>query len=608
MCGIYAIAGKHKEPVKRVMLGLERLEYRGYDSFGVGVRMNGGDENTIFAERFLGAPSYASVNDVYKGRLENLYSKVNGGSLVIGHTRWATHGKVIEKNAHPQRDESGRVLVVLNGIIENYADLRSELEKQYGVKFRSETDTEVIPQLIGFYLKKGMTFEDAALQTARRLSGRFAFVAMEKDSDFLLCFRGGSPLVIGRGAEEFFVSSDPSAFGDGVEEAYALEIGEYARIGQSGIQLGLFKDGKSVTRDFAKLGDIAEAVTKEGYPYFMLKEIMEQENAIRRAMNQEDSLFLEAAQTIHHAMRSPKGGVYFVACGTAANMGTIASKWFVSIAGMPMNFSQPSDFLPFVGKDSVIIAVSQSGETADVLEVVEKCKTLGASIISVVNVETSSLARLSDHVLPIKSGTEIGVAATKTAICQLAVLHLLVVAVAGNIKSGRSVLSLTAHALGEMLTEEYLEVIKTVASRFSRKEHLYVIGRGIMHPVALEGALKIKEISYIHAESFNAGELKHGPIALIERGTPVVALVPNDETKADILNNLSEVRARGAVVIGISSVNNPLFDEWIPITNVGAGTPIVSVVPLQMLAYFFAILRNKNPDKPRNLAKSVTVK
>ena len=605
MCGIYAIAGKHKAPVKRVMIGLERLEYRGYDSFGVGVRMNDGDKNIIFAEHFLGAPSLAPANDFYKNRLLPLYTKVNGGSLVVGHTRWATHGKVVEKNAHPQSDASGRVLVVLNGIIENYADLRLELEKQHGITFRSDTDTEVIPQLIGFYLKEpGMSFEDAALKTARRLTGRFAFVAMEKDSDFLLCFRGGSPLVIGRGSEEYFVSSDPSAFGDGVEEAYALEIGEYARIGKSGIQLGLFKNGKSVARDFAKLGDIAEAVTKEGYPHFMLKEIMEQENALRRAMNQEDNLFFKAAETI----RSAKGEVYFMACGTAANMSAIAGKWFVSIAGMQMNFSQPSDFLPFVTKNSVLIAVSQSGETADVLEVAEKCKALGARVVAVVNTETSSLARLSDHVLPIKAGTEIGVAATKTAVCQLAVLHLLVSAVAGAVAGGRSVLSLSAHALGEMLTEEYAEMIQDIASRFFQKEHLYVLGRGIMHPVALEGALKIKEISYIHAEAFNAGELKHGPIALIEEGTPVVALVPNDETKADILNNLSEVRARGAVVIGISSVNNPLFDEWIPVTDVGAGTPIVSIVPLQMLAYSFAILRDKNPDKPRNLAKSVTVK
>jgi glucosamine--fructose-6-phosphate aminotransferase (isomerizing) len=611
MCGIYGIAEKRgKKPVERVLLGLKRLEYRGYDSFGVGVRMNGGGESSLLIERFLGAPSAAVENSRYKTRLLALRKKVGNGSLVVGHTRWATHGGVNEKNAHPQRDASGRVLVVLNGIIENYSELRLELEKKHGVKFRSETDTEVIPQLIGMYMSKnGMSFEDAALQTARRLAGRFAFVAMEKDSDFLLCFRDGSPLVIGRSNEGSFVSSDPAAFGDGVEEAYFLESGEYARIGDSGIKIGFFRnenDKAFPSRHFSKLGDIAETVTKEGYPHFMLKEIMEQENALRRAMNQDDSMFLEAAKCIREAK-----GVYLVGCGTAANVSKVAREWFADIAGVQVSFSHASQFARFyrfIGEGSVVVAVSQSGETADVLEVAEKCKERGAKLITVVNTESSSLARMSEHVLPIKAGAEVGVAATKTALCQLAVLHLLVSAVADDMESGRSLLSLTAHAMGEVLVEEYLKEIKNISAKFSHVEHLYVLGRGSMYPVALEGALKIKEISYIHAEGFDAGELKHGPIALIEKGTPVLALVPHDETKADILNNLSEVRARGALVIGISSVNHPHFDEWIPITDVGAATPLLAIVPLQMFAYFLAILRKKNPDKPRNLAKSVTVK
>lgn len=615
MCGIYGIAEKReKKLVERVFLGLKRLEYRGYDSFGIGVRMNGGGKGSLLIERFLGAPSVAIKNSQYKTRLLELYKKAGNSSLVVGHTRWATHGGVNEKNAHPQRDASGRVLVVLNGIIENYSELRLELEKKHGVKFRSETDTEVIPQLIGIYMgKNGMSFEDATLQTARRLAGRFAFVAMEKDSEFLLCFRDGSPLVIGRSAEGSFVSSDPAAFGDGVEEAYFLESGEYARIGGADIKIRFFRNDNSKVspaRHFSKLGDIAETVTKEGYSHFMLKEIMEQENALRRAMNQDNAIFFAAAQTIRDAVRNSKG-VYLVGCGTAANVSRVAREWFANIAGVPVNFSHASQFARFyrfIGEGSVIVAVSQSGETADVLEVAEKCKKRGAKLIAVVNTESSSLPRMSEHVLPIKAGTEVGVAATKTALCQLAVLHLLVSAVADDMESGKSLLSLTAQSMGGILAEEYLKEIKNISAKFSHVEHLYVLGRGSMYPVALEGALKIKEISYIHAEGFDAGELKHGPIALIEKGTPVLALVPHDETKADILNNLSEVRARGALVIGISSVNHPYFDEWIPITDVGAATPLLAIVPLQMFAYFLAVLRKKNPDKPRNLAKSVTVK
>lgn len=613
MCGIYGISGKNKTPVENALHGLSLLEYRGYDSFGVGVRTNIGGKNTLFIERFLGAPSAASENSRYRARLLALSRQSGEGSLIVAHTRWATHGGVTEKNAHPQRDASERVLVVLNGIIENYAELRSELEKKHEIKFRSETDTEVIPQIIGLYIGKGLSFEDAALKTAKRLLGRFAFVAMEKDSDFLLCFRNGSPLVIGRNAEESFVSSDPAAFESGAKEAYFLENGEYAKLNKHDVKFGLFRSGGNdrvaVKRNFSKLDDIAEIVSKEGYPHFMLKEIMEQENALRRAMNQNDTMFLEAAEMIRNA-KSAKN-VFLVGCGTAANVCQIAREWFGSLAGMLVHFSHASQFaalLPFVDKESVIIAVSQSGETADVLEVAEKCKNVGAKIIAAVNSESSSLARMSQYVLPIKAGPEIGVAATKTAVCQLAVLHLLVSAVANELESGRSVLSLAAHALGETLADKYLKNIKSISAKFARKEHLYVFGRGSMYPVALEGALKIKEISYVHAEAFDAGELKHGPIALIEKGTPVIALVPHDETKADILNNISEVRARGALVIGISSVRHPFFDEWIPITDVGAGTPLVSIVPLQMFAYCLAVLRKKNPDKPRNLAKSVTVK
>lgn len=609
MCGIYGIAGKSTSPVQDVLSGLELLEYRGYDSFGVGVRTHKNGQHLPLLERFLGAPSSASKNSRYKKRLDLLSQKAEPGSLVIGHTRWATHGAVVTKNAHPQRDSSGNVLVVLNGIIENYTELRTELELQYGLRFRSGTDTEVIPQLIGLLMRNGVSFEVAAIETARRLTGRFAFVAIEKESDFLLCFRNGSPLVVGRGVERTFVSSDPAAFGDEVREAYFLENGEYVRLGENSVKIGSFKNGTDITyleRAYSKLGDIAEAVTKEGYPHFMLKEIMEQESALRRAMNQDKDLFADAAKTI----RSAKD-VYFVSCGTAANMSEIAQEWFADLSATLVHFSRASQFkrfYRFLGPESVVVAVSQSGETADVLEVAEECQKRGVKIIAVVNKENSSLSRMATHVLPTQAGAEIGVAATKTALCQLAVLLLLASSVASDMESGKSILSLVAHALRGVLTEEYMNQIKTMSMRFAHSEHLYVLGRDAMYPVALEGALKIKEISYIHAEGFAAGELKHGPIALIEKGTPVIALVPHDETMADMLNNLSEVRARGAFVVGISSVRHPLFDEWIPITDVGVGTPLVSIVPLQMFAYSLAVLRKKDPDKPRNLAKSVTVK
>lgn len=610
MCGIYGIAGKNRNPVERVLAGLERLEYRGYDSFGVGGRMQNGKRHSVFLERFIGAPSLVHSDERYRGRLDGLCKKVNGGSLVIGHTRWATHGGVAEKNAHPQCDTAGGVLVVLNGIIENYSELRSELEHEDGIVFSSDTDTEVIPQLIGCCMRKGkMSFQEAVLRTAQWLEGRFAFVAVEKNSDFVFCVRNGSPLVIGRSREESFVSSDPSAFGENIEEGYFLKNGEYARIGRSSTEIGCFKDGKSffaVNCVFSQLGDIAETVTKEGYPHFMQKEIMEQKNALLRAMNQDEEIFLEAARSVRNAKR-----VYIVGCGTAANMSRIAEEWFSDIAGVTVTFVRASQFQSsyrFVDGESVVIAVSQSGETADVLEVAERCKDLGALLVSVVNTETSTLARMSDRVLPIKAGAEIGVAATKTAMCQLAVLYLLVAAVAGDVGRGRAILALVSRALENELTDEYFEEIKRISERFCRKEHMYVLGRGAMCPAAMEGALKIKEISYIHAEGFDAGEMKHGPIALVEEGTPIIALVPNDDTRTAMLNNLSEVRARGAAVIGISSSRDPLFDEWIPVADSGTATQIAALVPLQMLAYSLAVLRGKNPDKPRNLAKSVTVK
>jgi glucosamine--fructose-6-phosphate aminotransferase (isomerizing) len=336
---------------------------------------------------------------------------------------------------------------------------------------------------------------------------------------------------------------------------------------------------------------------------------MEQEVALLRTMNQPEEIFSKPAQAVLVAAEQKKS-IYFVGCGTAAHMCMVAETWF-SLAEVPARFCTASQFsrlYPFIEKGSVVVAVSQSGETADVLEVAERCKTLGATIISVVNTETSSLARMSDYIIPIKAGREIGVAATKTAICQLTALLLFSTAIGVGVPFGREILMDTEYFLKEQITPKYLELVKRIAEKFRYMRNLYVIGRGALYPLALEGALKINEVSYIHAEGLDAGELKHGPIALIEKGTVVLALVPCDETLVDILNTLSEICARGAVVVGISPKNNNLFSEWIPIGNVLFTPSFLSLVPLQMFAYFLAVFNGKNPDKPRNLAKSVTVK
>jgi len=349
-----------------------------------------------------------------------------------------------------------------------------------------------------------------------------------------------------------------------------------------------------------------ESAEKGDHPHFMIKEILEQKETLSRAINQEEDNILEAAEVIRNAYRT-----YIVGCGTAGKVGMVGTYLFSHIAKKHINFmfgSEFGSFLPFMKDKSLMIAISQSGETADTLEAIEEAKKKGVKIISIVNVETSTMARISDIVIPIKAGPEKAVASTKATTSQIAILTLIAYACAGKLAEGKKLLVETASQINDMLNPRYEGYIREVAEKIADIESMYIIGKDLNYPIALEAAIKLQEVSYIHAEGFAGGELKHGPIALISEGTPCIAIVAEDETKPHILSNATEVKSRGGYIIGVAPENNSVFDYWIKVPNAGMASPIVSIIPIQILAYELAILRKNNPDMPRNLAKSVTVK
>jgi len=591
MCGIIGYCGKQAAaPI--VFEGLRRVEYRGYDSAGMATLSDG----RLFVTKDVG-----KLEDIEnRHKLSSL-----PGNTAIGHTRWATHGGVTQANAHPQCDSAGTVAVVHNGILENYQELRQQLISN-GHRFASETDTEVIPHLIEDEMKKGVSLEAAVLAVAPRLEGSYAFLVISsRDLDKVVATRKDNPLAIGVGEHGYFAASDALAFSGLANQLIPLADTEVAVLTTNGIEL-LDASGN-------KLGKKARQIDlqwcdsdKQGYQFFMLKEIMEQPQTIEAAANQDKETFTKVAMDILRA-----GQVIITACGTSRYAALVGRYLFSKVGRKFCDVVMGSEFHYFadsVDKNTVVLAVSQSGETADVIEGVKRARAAGAQVISIVNRPYSQLAEMSHHVIYLNCGPELCVAATKSFVSQLVVFYLLAFSMVNSFdKAVTNLRSITDKVTKAIKWNN--DKLKGLAEELRDKSDFYHIARGINFAIASEGALKLKEISYIHAEGMPAGELKHGTLALIEPGTPVAVICPDDYTYRETLSNAIEAKSRGAYIIGVSDKKNQIYDFWVKIPKVDELLyPIVTVVPLQLLAYYLAVSRGYDPDRPRNLAKSVTVK
>ncbi|OGM81026.1 glutamine--fructose-6-phosphate aminotransferase [Candidatus Woesebacteria bacterium RIFOXYB1_FULL_41_13] len=591
MCGIFGYVGKRKDGQKIVFDGLKSLEYRGYDSWGVGV-VPGDASGRIAVKKRTGKIGNSNVDDL------------PGGSLSFGHTRWATHGGVTQANAHPHLDCSGKIAIIHNGIFENYEEVKNKLLSG-GHKFISETDTETLTHLIEDNAKKA-TFSEAVRAAFNKMDGLNAVIAVSTKEKSLVAARNGSPLVIGFGKNENFLASDAAALLPYTRNVYFLEDNEMAILTPDGVNVLDVKSGKKITPDIKKLDWKIENGEKGKYESYMLKEIFEQPQIISDIATSGAAQAEEIAEIVRKAR-----GTYLVGCGTASYACLAGSYLFSKLAKRHVNPAIGSEFgysLDFLNKDSLVIAISQSGETMDILESVKKAKDRGAKILSLVNVQGSSLYRLSDYKMMIGAGQERAVASTKAFTGMIGHLILLANSLNGGVRGGQKSLIAGAASINEVLSTKSLKNIDKLASQIVNNKHIYVIGRGLSYPASLETALKIKEISYIHAEGLAAGELKHGPLALIEKGTPCISFLPNDETYGANLAGAMEMKARGGYIIGISYKPHEIFDYYINVRDAGEASIIPEVVVAQVLAYYLTLKKGLDPDKPRNLAKSVTVK
>ena len=606
MCGIVGVLGNH-EAAPLLVEALKRLEYRGYDSAGIAT-VNDGK-----LERRRAVGKLVNLSDL-------LVHEPLAGKSGIGHTRWATHGEPSVNNAHPHR--AGAVSVVHNGIIENYRDLRAELAKE-GIEFQTETDTETVALMTERYMRGGLSAAEAAQKTLSRLEGAFALAFLfDGEEDLMVAARKGSPLAIGHGTGEMFVGSDAIALAPLTDKITYLEEGDCAVLTRSSLEIR-DANGDLANREIRTIQIDAAQVDKAGHKHFMAKEIAEQPTVIAEAIRH----YLPVGEDAVHL---PGDGIDFtkidrltlVACGTAFYACLTAKYWFEKLARIPVEVDIASEFRyrepPIPGRTAALF-VSQSGETADTLAALRYCKDKADQILSVVNVPESSIARESDLALPIHAGVEIGVASTKAFTCQLSVLLMLALKAAtdrGEI--GEEELQAHVSALRGLpnvmsAALEQNEAIRQASLKLSEARDVLFLGRGLMFPLALEGALKLKEISYIHAEAYASGELKHGPIALIDNNMPVVVLAPRDDLFDKSVSNMQEVMARKGKVMLVSDAEGlaEAGDEvWqaIRMPQVHDSlSPILYALPAQMLAYHTAVAKGTDVDQPRNLAKSVTV-
>ena len=606
MCGIVGVLGEH-EAAPLLVESLKRLEYRGYDSAGIATV----DKGRLGRRRAVG--KLVNLSD-------RLVHEPLTGKAGIGHTRWATHGAPNENNAHPH--STRQVAVVHNGIIENYRELREELAAK-GIGYETDTDTETVALLTQAYLDEGQSPREAALSTVSRLTGAYALCFLfEGEEDLLIAARQGSPLAIGYGSGEMFVGSDAIALAPLTDRITYLEEGDFAFVTRTQVEI-LDAARRPANREIKTVEIETGQIDKGGYKHFMSKEIAEQPRVLTEVIG----YYLSDDAT---RINLPENGFDFktidrltmVACGTAFYACLTAKYWFEQIAGMPVEVDIASEFRyrePPITERTAALFVSQSGETADTLAALRYCEGKADSILSVVNVPTSSIARESNLALPIMAGPEIGVASTKAFTCQLTVLYLMALKAAHD--KGRLSDTELADRLSELRSlpsavNAALALDKSLAHaglKLSEAQDVLFLGRGLMYPLALEGALKLKEISYIHAEAYASGELKHGPIALIDKSMPVVVKAPRDALFEKTVSNMQEVMARDGKVILITDAAGAAEagdEAWITIvmpTAPAALTPILYAIPAQLLAYHTAVAKGTDVDQPRNLAKSVTV-
>ncbi len=608
MCGIIGYIGK--EPAVPILIeGLKKLEYRGYDSAGVAVLQNG----QFVVRRAV-------------GKLQNLEALLRSetltGRIGVGHVRWATHGRPSEENAHPHR--AGSVVVVHNGIIENYTDLKKDLAAK-GCIFRSETDTEVIAHLIDSIAEKGMALEEAVREAARHLEGAYAIAVIdERNPDVVVGARKGSPLVVGLGQGEFFLASDIPAILHRTRDVLFLNDDEMAILSDEGVRITDLK-GAELSREITRVMWNPVMAEKGGYRHFMLKEIYEQPRAIMdtirgRFSQDTGAIHLEEIGPARQRLKTIKK-VFIVACGTSWHAGLVGKYMFEELASIATEVDIASEFRyrrPLVGEDDLFIAITQSGETADTLAAMREARKLGATVVAICNVVGSTASREADGVIYTHAGPEIGVASTKAFTAQLTALYLFGLffgSLRGTLPADEVKKRLDDLVHIPTLVERCLEsneVIEQIAKRYFKAGDFLYLGRGPNFPVALEGALKLKEISYIHAEGYPAGEMKHGPIALIDENMPVVVIAGKNGVYDKILANIEEVKARGGVVIALTTEGDVEIEKRVqhviavPATN-HLLAPVLMAIPLQLLAYHIAVLLGADVDQPRNLAKSVTV-
>ena len=608
MCGIVGYVGD-RQAAKFLLDGLSKLEYRGYDSAGIAVYDNG----SIRVEKSV-------------GRLSALRDKIKGnvpvGNIGIGHTRWATHGRPSDVNAHPHVDCHNDFAIVHNGIIENYLSLKEELIEK-GHVFKSETDTEVVVHLLEDVYQGD--FGAAVREVLRRIEGSYALAFMSrKHPDMLVCTKQDNPLIIGLGEGENYIASDIPAIISRTRRTYIMGDGELAIVHKDSVEI-TDRKGEPVAKKVFEVTWNAEAAEKGGYEHFMLKEIHEQPKAVRDTMSQritsdkKSISFEELSWTPEYLNSFNK--IYIVACGTAYHAGLVGKYYIEKMARVIVEVDVASEFRyrdPIVDDKTLLIVVSQSGETSDTLAALKESKRRGAKTLAITNVVGSSIAREADQVVYTWAGPEIAVASTKAYTTQLVLFFMLALymtEIKGMIAPKRTA-ELVEHLqeipsqISEILSD--VDPIKTFAKQYGFNEDVFYIGRGLDYSVSLEGALKLKEISYIHAEAYAAGELKHGTLALIVEGVPVIALATQRNVYEKTLSNIKEVKARDAVVIGIAAEGDTELKKYVDhVMHVPASDefimPILSVIPLQLLAYYAAITRGCDVDKPRNLAKSVTV-
>ncbi len=607
MCGIFGYVGKKNNVSQIVLDGLKLLEYRGYDSWGIATKIN--DKKSKIKNKFIVDKHIGKIGNATL----NLQLSALNSQLAIGHTRWATHGGVTQANAHPHLDCTKSISVVHNGIVENFEELKKDLIKK-GHKFISETDTEVIPHLIEEYmrLKRSLPagrqgFASSVRDAFNQLEGLNAIVVASAKSSEIIAAKSGSPLVVGIGESELYIASDAAGIVKHTKKVLFIEDNQMVILGKT-LKLLALPKGNELKAQYDKLTWTFEESDRGKYKHFFIKEIHEEPRIIENtALNG-----LSGAQKLADLIKNAFG-TFLIACGSASYSAIGATYFFSKIAKKHVNFSVGSEFKymeDFITPKTLIIPISQSGESIDVIEPVMRAKEQnGAKIAAIVNVLGSTLYRIADFKILLESGPENAVVATKSFTAMVAVLIFTAYALAGKQKKGQDLLNKAAKNVKQILSDSYIEKIKNIAENLKTKEHIYVIGRGISYTAALEATLKIKEATCIHAEAFPGGELKHGVIALIEKGSPCIVFAPNDETYYDIISNAQEVKARGGYIIGIGPKNNNIFDDFLETDDIEEATLLPQITIAHLLGYYLALaVKIEDPDKPRNLAKSVTVK